>query len=166
MLLAPQFPYRLGTSPVGGVSLGRSGTLYTTFQSGGQAEAGGVVRLTPTGTHDQFLFDGKDGEGPTAGVLVDFASAALYGTTSGNEITGGTVFKLTPPAEETVLYSFCSQQNCTDGLAPTAALVADKAGNLYGTTEAGGANTSCGSGTGCGVVFEVSPQAPSRAAVQ
>ena len=35
--------------------------------------------------------------------------------------------------EETVLYNFCSLQNCSDGGSSTAGLIMDKAGNLYGT---------------------------------
>ncbi|MFL6689652.1 MAG: choice-of-anchor tandem repeat GloVer-containing protein [Alphaproteobacteria bacterium] len=48
------------------------------------------------------------------------------------------------------LHSFCAEANCADGSSPLAGLVRDKAGNLYGTTEVGGAN-------GSGVVFELSP---------
>src|SRR5580698_8992210 len=46
-----------------------------------------------------------------------------------------------------------------DGAEPVASLVADAAGNLYGTTTIGGANTNClgGPEKGCGVVFELSP---------
>jgi uncharacterized repeat protein (TIGR03803 family) len=47
-----------------------------------------------------------------------------------------------------VLWSFCSATNCTDGSAPTGALVADSAGNLYGTTLFGGENN-------LGEVFEL-----------
>jgi len=49
-----------------------------------------------------------------------------------------------------VLYSFCHNGKfvCADGKAPAANLVADTAGNLYGTTSAGGS-------TGNGVVFEL-----------
>ena len=52
---------------------------------------------------------------------------------------------------ESVLYNFQGQ---TDGADPIAGLVADAAGNLYGTTSAGG-NGSCQGG--CGTVFELSP---------
>jgi uncharacterized repeat protein (TIGR03803 family) len=51
-----------------------------------------------------------------------------------------------------VLYSFCSQTNCADGNAPTASLIFDAAGNLYGTTEYGGTSNS-------GAVFEVTAPA-------
>ncbi|MGA7558182.1 MAG: choice-of-anchor tandem repeat GloVer-containing protein [Terriglobales bacterium] len=51
---------------------------------------------------------------------------------------------------ETVLYSFCSQPNCSDGAYPQSSLIFDAAGNLYGTTNSGGL-------WGYGTVFELSP---------
>jgi uncharacterized repeat protein (TIGR03803 family) len=51
-----------------------------------------------------------------------------------------------------VLYRFCSQQNCTDGLWPYAGVLEDKQGNLYGTTGAGGATCRL---YGCGTVFKL-----------
>ncbi len=51
-----------------------------------------------------------------------------------------------------ILYSFCQQKKCADGALPDAALVADTAGNLYGTTEDGG-STNCFDG--CGTVFRL-----------
>src|SRR5208337_3642587 len=56
---------------------------------------------------------------------------------------------------ETVLYSFCSQANCTDGAEPLAGLVLDGQGNLYGTTWSGGGHSrGCGN-LPCGTVFKV-----------
>lgn len=95
---------------------------------------------------------GSDGYYPTGALLQDSAGN-LYGTTAegGNgkicsqtTPTGcGTVFELTPPAQsggawtEAVLYRF---QGKNDGYSPNGNLVADKNGNLYGTTAVGGAS--------------------------
>jgi hypothetical protein len=74
----------------------------------------------------------------------------------------GTVFQLSPtldgPWTESVLYSFCSRQNCPDGADPRAALVFDAAGNLYGTTLDGGYPAVVGGYPGAsGVVFKLRP---------
>ena len=59
---------------------------------------------------------------------------------------------------ESVLYSFCSQPNCTDGAYPSSSLTSDGKGNFYGTTLEGGPLDACpGAIYGCGTVFEVSP---------
>lgn len=79
----------------------------------------------------------------------------LYGITAlgGNNscVYGcGTVFSLDPnTGVEKVLYSFCSQQNCTDGGRPFASLI-DLKGTLYGTTTYGGAYVT-------GTVFALTP---------
>ncbi len=90
---------------------------------------------------------GSDGAYPMASVLRDKAGN-LYGTTqSGGFDDVGTVFKLTPMGVESVLHSFGSG---VDGVYPTASLIIDKAGNLYGTTEEGGTNHG-------GTVFKLAP---------
>jgi hypothetical protein len=53
-------------------------------------------------------------------------------------------------AQETVLYSFCSVSNCTDGSDPRAPLALSTGGILYGTTNMGGANSY-------GAVFGLTP---------
>lgn len=53
---------------------------------------------------------------------------------------------------EKVLYSFCTNQNCTDGARPTASLVGVN-GMLYGTTGLGGVY-----GGGAGTVFDLDPK--------
>jgi uncharacterized repeat protein (TIGR03803 family) len=97
-----------------------------------------------------------DGADPTAGLIFDKAGN-LYGTTSegGDRITG-VVFKLTPNSDgswaESVLYKF---NGTSDGDEPTAALIFDGAGNLYGTTLGGG--NGCPRFGGCGEVFRLTP---------
>ena len=95
------------------------------------------------------------GRFPTAGLVRDSAGN-LYGTTPfggalacGGGNGCGVVFKLDTTGKETVLHSF------TLGGFPAAGLLRDGAGNLYGTTFAGG-STACG-GQGCGAVFKLTP---------
>jgi uncharacterized repeat protein (TIGR03803 family) len=109
-----------------------------------------------------------DGENPASSLTPDGAGN-FYGTTQlGGANIYGTVFGLSPNGSggynETVLYSFCSLQNCTDGSYPDSNVTFDGQGNLYGTACSGGANgqgvpSVCGDGSdGYGVVFELSPQ--------
>ncbi len=101
----------------------------------------------------------SDGASPWSRLTFDGAGN-LYGTTMFGGASGrGTVFELSPNGSggwnESVLYSFCSAPNCTDGWGPSYSYVMlDSVGNLYGTTEAGGAN-------GVGTVFELSPSGTS-----
>jgi len=102
---------------------------------------------------------GTDGYNPDGGLVAD-AAGNLYGTNTwggpDSAAPYGTVFELTPPATaggdwtKTVLYSFLGGAN--DGATPFGTLIFDKAGNLYGTTEAGGPSNT-------GTVFELSPPA-------
>jgi uncharacterized repeat protein (TIGR03803 family) len=127
--------------------------------------AASVLAAGPT---EQMLYrfqGGSDGNTPLASMIADQAGN-LYGTTSlgggSSSCPGGcgTVFELTPPAEsagvwtETVLYRF---QGGDDGAYPILApLVADQAGNLYGTTASGGTGNCAPQGSvGCGTVFEL-----------
>jgi len=144
-------PGTKGAEPLGTVSFDRAGNLYSTASTGGTSYTGSVFRLSPKGTSATFLFNGIDGSNPVAGVLVDPNYGSVYGTTSGgNTNNEGNVFKIGPKGNETVLYTFCRQANCTDGAGPQGGLAADRSRNLYGTTGGGGTN-------GFGVVFEITP---------
>lgn len=57
---------------------------------------------------------------------------------------------ITPSGTLTMLYSFCSQSDCTDGNSPYAGVIPATDGNFYGTTSGGGAN-------GAGTVFKMTP---------
>jgi uncharacterized repeat protein (TIGR03803 family) len=85
------------------------------------------------------------------GGLVFDSKGNLYGTTlSGGAFFGGTVFELTPAPNgtwtESALYSFTGGADGGSLFAST--LIIDGSGNLYGTTDGGGAY-------GYGVVFEI-----------
>ena len=122
--------------------------------------------LSAAGPMEQMLYQfqgGSDGNTPLARMIADKAGN-LYGTTdlgggSSNCPSGcGTIFQLSPPAAsgawtETVLYRF---QGGNDGAYPMAPLLADRAGNLYGTTASGGTGNCAPQGSaGCGTVFEL-----------
>jgi uncharacterized repeat protein (TIGR03803 family) len=106
-----------------------------------------------------YSFQGQpDGAAPDAG-LIRSASGTLYGTTIAGG-TGtcdfyapgcGTVFVVGSNGRETVLYSFTGPP--TDGQGPSASLVQDSSGNLYGTTGSGGTGKCYP--MGCGTVFKV-----------
>lgn len=84
-------------------------------------------------------FHGTDGIQPVAGLVMD-SKGNLYGTTFDGGTppsASGTVFKVDRTGKETVVHSFRSSKD--DGGFPTADLIRDAEGNLYGTTDEGGA---------------------------
>ncbi len=90
-----------------------------------------------------YSFAGSpDGAHPSDGAdLYRGAAGNLYGSTmAGGVSNNGAVFKVDPSGHETVLYSFCSKEDCEDGAAPISSVIRHAAGNLYGTTGGGGAN--------------------------
>jgi uncharacterized repeat protein (TIGR03803 family) len=149
-----------GAYPVAGLVRDASGALYGTASGG--TYYGVVFKLAASGKETvlhNFTGPPRDGAGPGGGFLVRDANGDLYGTTQGGGASDvGTVFKVAADGKETVLYSFCSAQNCADGAYPGAGLVQDSKGNLYGTTQGGG-DLSCYSdgAYGCGVVFKLAP---------
>lgn len=137
-----------------------AGNLYGTTPNGGDFSCdppygcGTVFQISPTGKRRvlHIFAGGLDGSVPAAGLVRDSAGN-LYGTTNqgGGFYSKGTVFKVDKTGTETVLYAFTA---LTDGAFPAGALVRDSAGNLYGTTAAGGGDHTCGLG-GCGTVFKL-----------
>jgi uncharacterized repeat protein (TIGR03803 family) len=142
-----------GMTPTGGLVFDAKGNLYgTTFSirayTNGDNVGGTVFELTPEtdgAWTEKVLYrfgaTSKDGNGPESGVISD-AKGNLYGTTYyGGANGGGTAFELSPAADgswkEKLLYSFGATS--LDGAAPDAGLIFDSKGNLYGTTEFGGA---------------------------
>ena len=146
-----------GAQPYAGVTLDNAGHLYGTTSAGGADSYGVVFAMGgpgipgPTVLHS--FAGGSDGE-QSFGSLVSDASGNLYGVTwAGGAYQAGTVFEMTRNPvtgtwSETVLYQFRGMP--ADGANPYAGMIFDAAGNLYGTTYAGGAS-------GLGSVFKLTP---------
>ena len=163
-----------GADPVGKLILGSDGNYYGTTYAGGlnNNEEGIVFKLAPSG-HETILHifgDGSvpnDGKGPYAG-LVQGPDGSFYGTTwfggasaataDPSHFGYGTVFKITPTGQETVLHSFSDGTVLNDGIYPSAPLVLGPDGNFYGTTSAGGSTAVRGTDqTGAGTLFKITP---------
>jgi uncharacterized repeat protein (TIGR03803 family) len=138
-----------GGFPYAGLVLDKKGNMYGTTYLGGSSGQGTVFKLTTTG-QEIVLYNftgGADGGNPTARLLQD-KNGNLYGTTYyGGLLNAGVVFKLDLSHTETVLHSF---DYANDGGYPTAGLIRDASGNLYGTATAGGASNH-------GTVFKLTP---------
>ena len=134
---------------------GFDGNYYGTTNAGGAYSYGSVFSIAPYGVETPlYSFCSQtncaDGAQPQGG-LMQATDGNLYGTTyAGGASNAGTIFKITPGGNLTLLYSFCSQSNCSDGANPLAGFIQALDGNFYGTTSAGGTN-------GAGTVFELSP---------
>jgi len=128
-----------GSGSASGLISDPSGNFYGTTESGGAYGQGVVFKLDTSGNYSVLHSFGKrgviDGDAPYAGLVHD-AAGNLYGTTvGGGRFGSGTVFKVDTAGNESVLYSF---RGGSDGWYPSTSLVLDVAGNLYGTTDAGG----------------------------
>jgi len=114
-----------------------------------------VLSLSARTFNSLYSFDGTDGARPSA-ALIQATDGNFYGTAEEGGANGyGTVFKITSRGKLTTLYSFCSQNDCTDGNYPYAGLIQATDGNFYGTTVFGGTNF-CKPGD-CGTVFQITP---------
>ena len=148
-------------NPTAGLTIDQAGRLYgTTYNIWGSVfEMRTVNSRWLFSTLLSLPSNGHKGLGPQGGVIKG-PDGNLYGTAVGGGEEGclcGVVFKVQPPATaprtalqqwtETVLYEFEGPGGKYPGYGN---LVFDSAGNLYGTTEQGGAND-------LGVVFELSP---------
>jgi uncharacterized repeat protein (TIGR03803 family) len=141
-----------------GLILDGAGNLYGAAETGGSAGCGVAFELsrgssgawTETILHTFLGINAQDGENPNA--LIFDPEGNIYGTTVGGGADNpGTIFKLTAGGwAETILYNFTGGN---DGAYPSAPLIMDAAGNLYGTTLWGG---PAGDTVG-GVAFEFTP---------
>jgi len=146
-----------GSNPSGSVVEDSSGNLYGMYSAG---EGGVWTCLASACSSTYYLVDafscppagcgGLPASTRGGGLILD-SLGNLYGTSYNGGNVYGTVFELSPGqtwTEET-LWSFTE----TDGANPYCTLIRDSEGNFYGSTAYGGVS----SGTGSGVIFEVTP---------
>jgi uncharacterized repeat protein (TIGR03803 family) len=140
-----------GASPEAGLVMDGSGNLYGTAYSGGPSNAGTIFEIAHgSGTLTVLAsFNGANGLNPDGALILD-SSGNLYGTTVyGGAAGDGTVFQVAAGSGTiTTLASF----NLAGGTNPRGALIMDGSGNLYGTTQFGGA---FGTSSDDGTVFEL-----------
>ena len=146
-----------GTGSLGQLVVDSGRNIYGVTEGGGLHAAGTVYRLSPEagGTFDLttlYAFKGRPDAGFAYGGLAEDAHGDLFGTTYYGGANGaGSVFELSPGGQqrwkERVLYSF---RGAVDGGSPTSTLVFDSAGDLLGTSSAGG-----DPGCACGTVFKI-----------
>jgi uncharacterized repeat protein (TIGR03803 family) len=137
-------------SPSGGVVMDSSGNLYGTTTTGGASGLGTVFELAKGSNAITTLasFNSTDGANPQGDLFMD-GRGNLYGTTALGGTAGGygAVFELAKGSN--AIFTLASFNGSSDGDEPLAGLVMDSSGNLYGTTDKGGASSD-------GTVFEVS----------
>jgi uncharacterized repeat protein (TIGR03803 family) len=144
-----------GFGPGGGVVFDPTGNVYGMTPDGGSHSEGTVYEVWRAGRqwHEKVIHafsGGTDGGVGSLGLLLRDAAGSLYGVAEiGGAHGAGTVFKLSATSRKrwnlTTLYAFKGQP---DGGSPYGGLVADAAGDLFGTTYYGGAD-------GLGSVFEL-----------
>jgi|HubBroStandDraft_1064217.scaffolds.fasta_scaffold08960_3 uncharacterized repeat protein (TIGR03803 family) len=156
-----------GANPVADLVLDAAGNIWGTTKNGGQSGLGTVFELTASsgftklGQVYSFRGGANDGANPEAGLVFSPATGILYGTTASGGSSNcnggcGTVFALQPgssPFTDQILHFFSGAPR--DGANPTAELLMDASGDLYGTTANGGSSAACNGG--CGTVFLSNP---------
>jgi uncharacterized repeat protein (TIGR03803 family) len=150
-----------GANPTANLIGDAAGDLFGTTSGGGANGLGTVFELVNTGTVSLPVYSSTpttlwsfagagvgDGADPVAGLVRD-AAGHLFGTTkAGGTWNYGTVFEIVNGTLTTLVSFNGTNPSLGNPILPEAGLIVDAAGDLFGTTEAGGANDF-------GTVFEL-----------
>lgn len=121
---------------------GSDGNFYGTADTGGSYNSGVIFKITANGnlTLLHSLNGTTDGQNPVAG-LVQATDGNFYGVApNGGRFGYGTLFKITPSANFTVLHDF----DWTTGAYPEVTLFQHTNGILYGETNRGNSSAAAG----------------------
>ena len=136
-----------GATPAGSLTIDAAGDLFGTTANGGADGDGTVFEIAKSTGQLTTLatFTGGNGESPQRGVTID-AAGDVFGTTfRGGADNDGTVFEIVKSTGALITLATFTGAN---GASPLSKLVSDAAGDLFGTTETGGADDD-------GTVFEI-----------
>jgi uncharacterized repeat protein (TIGR03803 family) len=150
-----------GIYPSGELFLDDANHLFGVTQQGGDG-LGTVFELNYSQekgwqrTQPHIFYSNPDGAFP-AGRLAADTKGDLFGVTSdgGNIFNWGSVFEVRRTDDGWKEWIFHAFNGPPDGRSPSAGLVSDPQGHLYGTTQFGGIGTACNQG--CGTVYELTP---------
>jgi uncharacterized repeat protein (TIGR03803 family) len=138
------FNGNLGADPEAAPVFDSAGNLYGTTFSGGSSDQGTVYKISAR-THafnSLTSFNGIDGENADSSLLIDGAGnlfGTTQGSTDGSTANGsGTAFEI--PAGKVAPITLVKFHDSNGAETTKAGLVADSAGNLFGTTYAGGSD--------------------------
>ncbi|MGA7155613.1 MAG: choice-of-anchor tandem repeat GloVer-containing protein [Acidobacteriaceae bacterium] len=135
---------------------GSDGNFYGVTQAAqnleprGTSGYGAAYKITSSGAFTllhTFAGGTSDGWNPE-GSLVEGSDGNFYGVTSKIGSNEGTVYRMTPSGQVTVLHIFTGA--ASDGENPLASLIQGSDGSFYGTTEYGGTS-------GYGTVYKITP---------
>jgi len=112
-----------------------------------------VFKIGSNGKESVFFnINGGDlGDFPT-GSLTEDAAGNLYGIAEGGSGGAGVVYKLSPQAQETVLFAFQGGLHNTTPKLPAGGVLLGKNGNIFGVAQFGNKQTCA---VGCGSVFRL-----------
>lgn len=139
-----------GCDPLQGLFRDEAGDLFGTASKCGSSNLGTIFKLDSAGNFTvlhSFAKKTSDGASPSYGRLKMDKFGNLYGVTQlGGASSHGVLYELTSRGKFILLHSFSGGTN--DGCTPYGSVIADSAGNIYGTTEL------CGS-RGAGTIWKI-----------
>lgn len=150
--LLHEFEPSEGTGPRAGLIQGSDGNFYGTTGGGGSYGNGTVYKLDTSGEVD-FLYSFNpvltEYSGNSYSDLLQGSDGSFYGTLSGSSGSKGSVIKLDPSLNFSLLHNF-DDDGDSGGKWPYAGLIQGGDGSLYGTTSYGGSNDA-------GIIFKIDP---------
>jgi len=133
-----------GGNPDNSLLLDKAGNIFGTTISGGSGSGVAFVLRPSSRGYKEAILHTFVMRGPSSGLLIDSQGNFFGETPGGGTADQGSVFELSKTSsgwQYSTIYSFLGSN---DGDQPFGGLILDSAGNLYGTTAAGGGPENIG----------------------